>query len=84
MKSGGGTSRSRSGRPPILTDRDKRHIVRIVRSNRQYSARTVASLSTIKRALYEANYHSRVAVRKPLISATNRQHQNGRINNGRK
>ena len=37
----GGTSRPRSGRPPILTDRDRRHIVKIVRSNRQHSARQI-------------------------------------------
>jgi transposase len=83
-ETGAGTSRPRSGRPPILTDRDKRHIVRIVRSNRQQSAKqlqhnfvqssgTVASLSTVKRALHEAGYHSRVAARKPLISAKNRR-----------
>ena len=81
-ETGVGSSRPRSGRPPILTDRDKRHIVRIVKSNRQQSARqlqsnfvqssgTVASIKTIKRALHEAGYHSRVAVRKPLISAKN-------------
>ena len=29
-ETGAGSSRPRSGRPPILTDRDKRHIVRIV------------------------------------------------------
>ena len=68
-ETGGGTSRPRSGRPPILTDRDKRHIVRIVRPNRQsarqlhsnfiQSSGIVASLLTIKRALYETGYHSR-------------------------
>src|SRR5688572_29993593 len=83
-ETGAGSSRPRSGRPPILTDRDKRHIVRIVKSNRQQSARqlqsnfvqssgTVVSIKTIKRALHEAGYHSRVAVRKPLISAKNRR-----------
>jgi len=83
-ETGGGTSCPRSGRPPLLTNRDKRHLVRIVQSNRQQSAKqahndfvqssgTVASLSTIRRALYEAGYHSRVAVKKPLISAKNRR-----------
>lgn len=83
-ETGAGTSRPRSGRPPILTDRDKRHIVRIVRSNRQQSAKqlqnnfvqssgTVASLATVKRALHEAGYYSRVAARKPLISEKNRR-----------
>src|SRR6185437_12919433 len=63
-ETGGGTSRPRSGRPPLLTDRDKRHLVRIVQSNRQQSAKqahndfvqssgTVASLLTVRRALYE-------------------------------
>jgi hypothetical protein len=37
-ETGLGTSRPRSGRPPILTDRDKRYIVRPVRSDRQQSA----------------------------------------------
>lgn len=73
----------RSGRPPKLTDRDKRHLERIVRSNRQQTGRqirnnfiessgTVVSFSTIKRALYEAGYNCRVAARKPLISPKNR------------
>src|SRR5262245_37697815 len=50
----------RVGRPPILSDRDKRHLERIVRSNRQQttiqvrnnfaeSSGTSVSLSTIKR-----------------------------------
>ena len=83
-ETGGATSRPRSGRPQLLSDRDKWHLVRIVQSNRQQSAKqarnnfvqssgTVASLSTVRRALYEAGYHSRVAVRKPFISVKNRQ-----------
>jgi len=75
---------SRSGRPRILTDRDKRHIVRIVRSNRQQttqqirnnfveSSGTVVSFATVRRALWEAGYNSRVAARKPLISPKNRK-----------
>ena len=71
-ETGGATSRPRSGRPQLLSDRDKWHLVRIVQSNHQQSAKqarnnfvqssgTVASLSTVRRALYEAGYHSRVA-----------------------
>ena len=105
-ETGCGTSRPRprSGRPPLLTDRDKRHLVKIVQSNRQQSAKqvyndfvqssgTVASLSTVRRALYEADYHSRVAVRKSHISVKNHREtdwngakdtKNGQMSNGKK
>lgn len=72
----------RTGRPRILSDRDKRHLERIVRSNRKQTTRqvhnnfvessgTAVSISTIKRALYDAGYNSRVAARKPYISLKN-------------
>jgi len=74
----------RSGRPPVLTSRDKRHLEMIVRSNRRQTTRqvhqnfvqssgTVVSLSTVKRALYDAGYNSRVAARKPFISPKNKR-----------
>ena len=66
LETGGGISRPRSGRPEILTQRDKRHLYRIARSNRQQSARqvldnfvkssgTAVSLSTVRRALYDGD-----------------------------
>ena len=82
-ETGTATPVPRTGRPPILNDRDKRHLVRIIRSDRQQTTRqvhnnfvettgTAVSFSTIKRALYDAGYNSRVAARKPLISPKNR------------
>jgi transposase len=78
------TSASRSGRPQILSDRDKRHLERIVRSNRQQTTRqirnnfvessgTAVSFETVRRALWEAGYGSRVAARKPFISPKNQR-----------
>lgn len=83
-ETGSGTSAPRSGRPKVLSDRDKRHLEIIVRSNRQQTTRqvhqnfvessgTAVSISTIRRALYDAGYNSRVAARKPLISRKNRR-----------
>ena len=42
-ETGAGSSRPRSGRPPILTDWDKHHIVRIVKSNQQDNSRATLS-----------------------------------------
>lgn len=83
-KTGTVTPVPRAGRPQILSDRDKRHLERIIRSNRQQTTRqvhnnfvessgTAVSVSTIKRALYDAGYNSRVAARKPLISPKNQR-----------
>src|SRR5215467_13585242 len=75
-ETGTATPVPRTGRPPILNDRDQRHLVRIIRSDRQQTTRqvhnnfvettgTAVSLSTIKRALCDAGYNSRVAARNP-------------------
>src|SRR5437764_6127149 len=64
----------RSGRPKKLNERDKRHLKIIVNQNRCDSAEKIkkdfiessgkkVSKSTIKRTLYEMEYHSRTALR---------------------
>ena len=78
------TPAPRTGRPPILTDRDKRHLEIVVRTNRRQTIKqihtnfvqstgTAVSEWTVKRALYESGYNSRVAARKPLISSKNKK-----------
>ena len=85
-ENGTATTALRTGRPPILTDRDKRHLEITVRTNRRQTTKqihanfvqstgTAVSESTIKRALYEAGYNSRVAARKPLISVKNKKNR---------
>src|SRR6185312_3255214 len=78
------TPATRTGRPSILTNRDKRHLEIAVRTNRRQTTKqvhanfvqstgTAVSESTIKRALYESGYNSRVAARNPLISRKNKK-----------
>jgi len=72
-------ARPRSGRPPILDDRDKRHLTQIVEKNhRAPLANTTAqiqditskniSVSTVRRSLHMEGYYGRVGVRKPLLA----------------
>jgi transposase len=70
--------RSRSGRPPKLNGRDKRHLVRNIKKNHattldEITAETNASASTVRRALHADGYFGRVAVRKPFVNETNRR-----------
>ncbi len=71
------------GRPPILNDRDKWHLVRILKNDRQQLVDEITekfnelelktlSAHTIHRNLFELEYHGRVGVRKPLVSESNR------------
>jgi transposase len=72
-------ARPRSGRPPVLDDRDKRHLVQIVEKNhRAPLANTTAqiqditskniSISTVRRALHMEGYHGRVGVGNLLLA----------------
>lgn len=83
-KTGAITVASRSGRPKILTERDKRHLKTIIVQNRRepmtkirenfnISTGNEVSERTVRRALYELGYHSRTALRKPLVSESNRK-----------
>ncbi len=70
------------GRPPILNDRNKRHLVRILKNDRQQSVDKItekfnelelktSSAHTIHRNLFELGYHGHARIRKPLVSESN-------------
>jgi transposase len=74
----------RSGRPPILSERDIRHLVNIVKEDRQQSLDeitdkfndlSVVSVSsrTIERTLHNEGFYGRAGKRKPLVSEVNRK-----------
>ena len=74
----------RSGRPPKLTVRDRRGILRAVESNRRLSSCELRDevaiggvgavhASTIRRFLIRAGFRGRIAVRKPFINEVNRK-----------
>jgi len=74
----------RSGRPPILTQRNTRALIKIVKEDRQTSldeltekfSKTLqisVSNSTIKRKLHEEGYYGRLGKKKPLVSEVNRK-----------
>ena len=73
----------RSGRPKLLDDRDKRHLIQIVKSDHKVPLSKITaetkeaisisiSESTIRRALHSQGYHGRVGLRKPFINEKNR------------
>lgn len=77
-------SAKRSGRPRKLTERERVQVVRKVKVDPKITSTQLAANikedfgkdvhpKTVRRMLHEAGYNSRVARRKPLISATNRK-----------
>jgi len=77
------TVEPRSGRPKILTERDRRHLAQIVTTKRQITLDELTqemndvldesvSARTIRRYLHDVGFHSLVGVRKPFISDANR------------
>lgn len=77
-------SKPRSGRPQLLSDRDKRYVVVKVRQNPKLSAPKISSdlensigkkvsPSTVRNVLRKEGFHGRVPRRKPLISPINRK-----------
>lgn len=77
-------SKTRSGRPPLLTHREQTTVIKSIRLNPRMTAHQVSlqieesfsktvSDDTVRRAIKKADYHSRVARKKPLISEVNRQ-----------
>ena len=83
-ETGAKTIVSRSGRPKILTERDKRHLKAIViqnwcepiakiHENFNKSTGNEVSERTIRHALYELEYDSYTTFRKPLVSESNRK-----------
>lgn len=74
----------RTGRPKALNDRERCQIIRKVKKNPRISSTQIAAEFkeemgkdihpiTVRRALHEENYNSRVARRKPLISKVNQK-----------
>jgi len=74
----------RSGRPRIMTERDNRHLQRILKENRRTnlqelrenfvaSTSTDVSMITIQPLLHEQGFFGRIGTRKPLVSEVNRQ-----------
>ena len=72
-----------SRRPPIFNDRDKRHLVQLLKNDRQQSVDEItekfnelelktSSSITIRCNLYELGYHGHAGIRKPLVSKSNR------------
>ena len=74
----------RSGRPPLLTEREKRTLIRKTRENRKDSLEEITeyfnklnltqiSNSIARRILHKNNYFGRIGKRKPFISEDNRK-----------
>ncbi len=74
---------SRTGRPLVMTERDVRHLTRIIKKDRKVNLQElredfVSSTSTnvcektLSKYLHEQGFHSRVGVRKPFVSEKNR------------
>lgn len=74
----------RSGRPPKLTERNVRYLVKTVKKDRQQSLDEITekfnqisivsvSSSTIKRTLHNEGFYGRAGKRKPLVSEVNRK-----------
>jgi transposase len=76
--SGSLTSAPRSGRPPLLDDRDSRRLTQIVKKNRKVTLTDIhgilgveASKRTLQRRLLKLDLKSRIAIKKPFISKIN-------------
>ena len=74
----------RSGRPPALSERDKRQLGRIVRQNRKQAVEKIAeqfnqsltisvSTKTVQRSLHSMGYYGCTGRKKPLVSEVNRK-----------
>jgi len=78
------TAAPRSGRPPILTPRNTRTLIKMVKKDRQTSLEELTEdfnktlqisvcSKTVKRKLHEEGYYGRVGKKKPLVSEINRK-----------
>ena len=85
-------SSKHTGRPKALSSRERTQVLRMVKVNPKISSTQIAAEVkqdfgkdihpiTVRRALHEANYYSRIARRKPHISKAN---QSKRIRNNKK
>lgn len=71
---------NRSGRPKALQPRDSRSLVRILKKDRRASLNDITNQSpakvhcnTVRKALHDEGFHSRVAVKKPFLTAAHRR-----------
>ena len=75
---------SRSGRPPLLTEREEQTLINQVKENRKVSIEEITesfnqlgltqiSTSTSRRILHKHDYFGRIGKRKPFVSEINRQ-----------
>ena len=73
----------RSGRPPLLTERDERTLVRVTKDCRKELLEEITELfnslgltrvstSTARRILHNHNFFARIGKRKPFVSENNR------------
>lgn len=75
---------SRTGRPPKISVRDGRHLVRIIKKDRKLnlheihenfidSTSTNVCEKTVSNYLHEQGFYGRVGIRKPLVTEVNRK-----------
>jgi hypothetical protein len=80
-----------SGRPKILTDRDRRQLIKLIKANRNLTLVEITekfnetlnfsiSNRTVQRVLHEEGYSGHAAKKKPFISEQNRKKQFGWCN----
>jgi hypothetical protein len=73
----------RSGRPPIITERDGRHLMQTLNKDRKTnitelcenfvtSTSTKVSQITLKRYLHNRDYYGRIGAKKPFVNAANK------------
>ena len=82
-KRGTGINKPRTGRPPKLSSRDIRQIIRYIRTNKSTRRTTLTRLkqifhlkvheNTIRNALTQAGYHRRIARRRPYLNTHDRE-----------
>ena len=73
-------NKQRSGRPKKISEDDHKNLLNIIEKNRRITLQDIAkeitskpSKSTICQALHDANFHSRIAAKKPFICARNQE-----------
>lgn len=75
---------SRTGKPPILTERDERHLMQTLNKNRKTnikelcenfvaSTSTNVSQKTLQRNLHKNNIYGRIGAKKPFVKEANRR-----------
>jgi len=81
---GATTTATRSGRPPKLTERDERTLIREVKKNRNATVKEITEqinkslpvsvgVHTVQTTLHEYGFYGRIAKKKPFVSEGNRK-----------